>query len=94
MEEAVGAAAGVGAVAGGVCGGGSAIAEASVLGHLTVITAAFREKRVWSEKKNGSTGTGNGTVTQVPTKPAEHPKKNQQKEREARGREAEGKRER
>lgn len=55
---------------------GSVIAEASVLGHLTVITAAFREKRVWSEKKNGSTGTGNGTVTQVPTKPAEHPKKN------------------
>lgn len=78
MEEAVGAAtaAGVGAVAGGVCGGGSVIAEASVLGHLTVITAAFREKRVWSEKKNGSTGTRNGTVTQVPTKPAEHPKKN------------------
>lgn len=73
---------------------GSVIAEASVLGHLTVITAAFREKRVWSEKKNGSTGTGNGTVTQVPTKPAEHPKKNEQKERERRGREAEGKRER
>lgn len=63
------------------------------MGHLTVITAAFREKRVWIEEKNAAAGTGNGTVAQVPTKPAEHPKKNWQKERErGRGKKTEGER--
>lgn len=39
---------------------------------------------MWIEEKNAAAGTGNGTVAQVPTKPAEHPKKNWQKERESR----------